>query len=1054
VNLYTEDTLVERPAMELLHTLGWDILNCYDEKFGKDGTLGRETPSEVVLVRHLREALFRLNPKMDSSAIDLAIEEIVKDRSAMAPVRANAEIYKLLKDGIPVTYRDDYDEDVDGLVQVIDWKEPSNNTYLAVNQFWITGAVYKRRADIVGFINGIPLVFMELKATHRHIENAYQENLRDYKDTIPQIFWYNGSIILSNGSQSKIGSITSTMEFFNEWKRIDSENEPTKVSLEAMLRGTCSHIKILDILENFVLFQNDEEKIIPKNHQYLGVNNAIEAVSDIKNRDGKLGVFWHTQGSGKSFSMVFFTQKILRKIPGNWTFVIVTDRNDLDTQIYKTFSSVGAVNEDCQAESCEGLRALLREDHRMVFTLIQKFQWEDVSQPVTFRDDVIVITDEAHRSQYDTLAQNMRRALPNASFIGFTGTPLVEGDSITRDVFGDYVSVYDFSAAIADGATVPLYYENRIPELQLVNEDLNDDLNNVIEEAILDDAQEAKLEREFLRQYHLITREERLDKIAADIVEHYMNRGYMGKAMVVSIDKITAVKMYIKVQTEWEKYKEKLAIRHKSADAKLNEQLKAKIAYMEETEMAVIISQSQNEVDDFRKKGIDILPIRKRMQKDSLDERFKDASHPLRIVFVCAMWITGFDVQSLSTIYLDKPMRNHTLMQTIARANRVFTGKSNGLIVDYVGVFRNLQKALSIYAKPGQSGIEAPVKNKEQLLKDLGETIRQAKEFCRSLSINLEQISVTMAGFEKIGLIDDAVDILVSNEEYKKRFTQLAGLAWRLFKSILPDINACQFEEQSQLLHSLQKKIQALSPPVSIDRVMGDIEQVLDLSIDAEGYIISDNQDNTVDLSGLDFEKMRRDFEKKHKNTEVQKLKNKIEQVLNDMVEKNKTRTDYLERFEAMIAEYNAGSKNVDLIYKDLVDFAEALSDEQKRHIQESLTEEELALFDILLKPEMQLDQKDKQQVKKAARSLLETLKNEKLVLDWRKKQQARAEVLYTIETVLDSDLPRSYSAEVFRKKCEVVYQHIYDNYYGAGRSLYSIVKTNLRSTGRTPVYM
>ncbi|MEG3058990.1 type I restriction endonuclease subunit R [Anaerorhabdus sp.] len=1039
MNPYTEDNLVERPAMELLHTMGWDILNCYDEKFGKDGTLGRETPSEVVLVRQLRAALVRLNPNMDSDAIGLAVDEITKDRSAMSPVRANKELYKLLKDGVPVSYRDEYDEDVDGLVQVIDWKTPENNTYLMVNQFWITGAVYKRRADMVGFINGIPLAFVELKATHRHIENAYNENLRDYKDTIPQIFWYNGFIILSNGSNSKIGSITSTMEFFNEWKKIDSEKEDTKVSLEAMLRGTCDHSKILDILENFVLFQNDEIKIVPKNHQFLGVNNAIEAVSDIKNRNGKLGVFWHTQGSGKSFSMVFFTQKILRKIPGNWTFVIVTDRNDLDTQIYKTFSSVGAVNEDCQAESCEGLRDLLKADHRMVFTLIQKFQWEDISQPVTLREDVIVITDEAHRSQYDTLAQNMRRALPNASFIGFTGTPLVEGDAITRDVFGDYVSVYDFSAAIADGATVPLYYENRIPELQLVNEDLNDDLNNVIEEAFLDEAQEAKLEREFLRQYQLITREERLDKIACDIVEHYMNRGYMGKAMVVSIDKVIAVKMYLKVLDEWKKYADKLKEQLQVADGALREQLQAKIAYIEETDMAVIVSSSQNEVDDFRKKGIDILPLRKRMQSEPLDENFKKAAHPLRIVFVCAMWITGFDVQSLSTIYLDKPMRNHTLMQTIARANRVFTGKSSGLIVDYVGVFRNLQKALSIYAKPGHGGIDTPVKDKEQLLVDLGETIRQAVDFCASLSIDLKKISNMEAGFDKIGLIDDAVDILVGQDEHKKRFLQLSGLSWRMFKSILPDAKAYQFEGKSQLLHSLDKKIKALAPPVNIDRVMGEIEQVLDLSIDAESYIISDDGDNIVDLSGLDFEKMRLDFEKKHKNTEVQKLKNKVEQVLSDMVEKNRTRADYLERFEKMIEEYNAGSKNVDLIYKDLVDFAEALSDEQKRHMQENISEEELALFDILIKPEMELQERERQQVKRAARYLLELLKHEKLVLDWRKKQQARAEVLYTIETVLDTDLPRSYSTEIFRKKCEVVYQHIYENYYGAGKSLYSM---------------
>ena len=1040
MNEYTEDFLVEQPAMQLLKSMGWDIKNCYDESFGKDGTLGRETASEVVLVSYLREAIKKLNPDADIDAINMAIDEITKDRSSMNMISANKEIYKLLKDGVPITYRDEYDEDVDGTIQVINWSNPENNSFLMVNQFWITGQVYKRRADIVGFINGIPLVFMELKASHKHIEDAYNQNLRDYKDTIPQLFWYNEFIILSNGSQSKIGSITSTMEFFNEWKRVDSEKESVKVSLEAMIRGVCDKEKILDILENFVLYKNDAIKIIPKNHQYLGVNQAIEAVYDIDNRDGKLGVFWHTQGSGKSFSMVFFTQKILRKIPGDWTFVVVTDRTDLDDQIYKTFSSVNAINENCQADSCEGLRQLLKEDHRMVFTLIQKFQWEDVSEPVTLRDDVIVITDEAHRSQYDTLAQNMRKALPNASFIGFTGTPLVEGDTVTRDVFGDYISVYDFSAAIEDGATVPLYYENRIPELQLINDDLNDDLNQVIEDAMLDEAQETKLEREFLREYQLITREERLDKIAEDIVEHYMNRGYMGKAMVVSIDKLTAVKMYFKVKEQWDKEIERLKEQIKTVSDKEANILKVKLRYMQETDMAVIVSSSQNEVDDFRKKGIDILPIRKRIQTENLDENFKNAEHPLRIVFVCAMWITGFDVQSLSTVYLDKPMRNHTLMQTIARANRVFEGKPNGLIVDYVGVFRNLQKALSIYAKPGQNSIEAPVRNKEQLLDDLEEAIKQSNAFCAALNIDLDAtIKAPVSSFEKIAMLDDAIELIVKKEDDKKRFQKLASLSWRLFKAVLPDKRAYQYEAKCHLLHTLNKKIKGLTTPVDIGSVMNDIELVLDMSIDTEGYIISNDENNTVDLSGLDFEKMRKDFEKKHKNTELQKLKAKVEEVLNDMLAQNKTRTDYLERFEKMIEEYNAGSKNVDLIYRDLVDFAESLSDEQKRHIKENISEEELALFDILIKPEMELAEKDKLQVKKVARRLLETLKQEKLVLDWRKKQQARADVLYTIETVLDEELPRSYSTDIYRKKCDRVYQHIYDNYYGNGQSLYSV---------------
>jgi type I restriction enzyme R subunit len=1039
MNPYTEDHLVEQPAMELLQSIGWETKNCYEEVFGKEGTLGRETASEVILTRYLCNAIKLLNPHADIDAIELAVEEITKDRSSLNPVSANQELYKLLKDGVPVTYRDEYDEQVDGRVHVIDWKNPENNSYLMVNQFWINGQVYKRRADIVGFINGIPLIFMELKANHRNIADAYNGNLRDYKDTVSQIFWYNALIILSNGSHSKVGSITSTLDFFNEWKKVDSEEEEIKVSLEAMLRGVCEHGKLMDIIENFVLYKNEAAKIIPKNHQYLGVNNAIEAVHDIKNRDGKLGVFWHTQGSGKSFSMVFFTQKILRKIPGNWTFVVVTDRNDLDDQIYKTFSSVGAINEDCQADSCEGLRQLLKEDHKMVFTLIQKFQWEDVAEPVTLRDDVIVITDEAHRSQYDTLARNMRKALPNASFIGFTGTPLMKGDAVTRDVFGDYVSVYDFSAAIEDGATVPLYYENRIPELQLINNDLNEDLNRVIEDAMLDEDQEARLEREFIREYQLITRGERLDKIAEDIVSHYMNRGYMGKAMVVSIDKLTAVKMYFRVQKEWRKYLAKLKATLKTATDNEVKALEIKIRYMEETDMAVVISSSQNEVDDFRKKDIDILPIRKRIQSGMLDENFKDAENPLRIVFVCAMWITGFDVQSLSTVYLDKPMRNHTLMQTIARANRVFEGKSNGLIVDYVGVFRNLQKALSIYAKPGTGGIEVPVKNKEQLLCDLSDIINQVDDFCVSNGVELNRIIAESKGFKKIALMDDAVDNLVTSEDIKKKFLQYASLTWRIFKAILPDIKANEFEAVCQLLRSLSEKIRSLTAPPNIDHVMADIEQVLDFSIDAEGYIITEDTENVIDLSGLDFEKMRQDFTKKHKNMEMQKLKTKIEQVLSNMVAQNRTRADYLQRFEKMIEEYNSGSKNVDIIYKNLVDLAETLSEEQKRHIQENLTEEQLALFDILAKPELDLTQKDKQQVKAVARQLIETLKNEKLVLDWRKKQQARAEVLYTIEKVLDDDLPRSFSTDLYRKKCELVYQHIYDNYYGVGRSIYDI---------------
>ena len=371
---------------------------------------------------------------------------------------------------------------------------------------------------------------------------------------------------------------------------------------------------------------------------------------------GRLGVFWHTQGSGKSFSMIFFSQKILRKFKGNYTFVIVTDRKELDEQIYTNFLSVGAVTEEeVHAESSEHLKRLLSEDHRNIFTLIHKFRTEN-GKPypvVSKRSDIIVLTDEAHRTQYDVLAGNMRAALPKAAFIAFTGTPLMVGEELTQKTFGDYVSIYNFKQSVDDGATVPLYYENRIPELQLKNEDLNEDIERIVEESVLDDEQEKKWKREFARQYHLITRNDRLEKIAEDIVAHFVSRGYQGKAMIVAIDKLTTVKMYDKVQKYWKKCIEKLKEDLKHArDDKEREVIEARITFLEETDMAVVVSSEQNEMESFNKLGLDIVSHRKRMNEEDLATKFKDADDTFRIVFVCAMWMTGFDVPCLSTLTL------------------------------------------------------------------------------------------------------------------------------------------------------------------------------------------------------------------------------------------------------------------------------------------------------------------------------------------------------------------------------------------------------------------
>jgi len=377
MNDYSESSLIELPAIELFQSLGYKYQNCFHEKFGEDETLGRETPSDVVLIPRLKSALFRLNPDLSEEAINLAIEELTRDRSSLNPVIANKEIYQLTRDGVKVAVKQaDGNEKIE-TVKVIEFDNPENNDFFLTSQFWITGEMYKRRADLIAFVNGLPLVFIELKAAHKRLINAYYNNLTDYKNTIPQLFWYNAFIILSNGSESKIGTITSDWEHFSEWKKINNEGEEGIISLDTTIKGVCEKQRFLDIFENFILFQEPKTNIIAKNHQYLGVNSAIKSFKSIKDKQGKLGVFWHTQGSGKSFSMIFFSQKILRKFKGNYTFVIVTDRKELDEQIYKNFLSVGAVTEkEVHAENCQHLKQLLRENHRNIFTLIHKFQTE------------------------------------------------------------------------------------------------------------------------------------------------------------------------------------------------------------------------------------------------------------------------------------------------------------------------------------------------------------------------------------------------------------------------------------------------------------------------------------------------------------------------------------------------------------------------------------------------------------------------------------------------------------------------------------------------------
>ena len=1046
---------VEKPSMDLLAKLGWSPVDAFSETLGAQGTLGRDSQHEVVLTHRLRFAMRKLNPEdVPDTSINEAIEVLTKDRSAMDRVRANREVHCLLRDGYQAEWADENgDKRIETLRYLDLTKDQTNNDLLAVQQMWVKGHLHNRRLDVALFVNGVPLVLMEFKEPNEWVRSAYDDNLTDYRDTIPQLFVPNCFVLLSNGSEAKIGSTYSPWEFFGDWKVIDADGTRGEIALETALRGTCDPVILLDLFENFVAYMERPGgliKNVARSHQYLGVNAAIENLRRARaEQDKRLGVFWHTQGSGKSLSMLWFTQKVLRQVQGKWTFVMVTDRTELDTQLHGEFAAAGAIPLEARvhAESITHLRELLTADHRYVFTLIQKFQPSKASgereMPVLYnRSDIIVITDEAHRSQYDTLALNMRRALPNASMMGFTGTPLIAGEEqATREQFGEYVSVYNFRDAIEDGATVPLYYENRIPELQLVNESFSDELDALLEDAELDEDAEGALARAFGTQYTLLTRPERLKTIAADLVRHFVGRGFSGKAMYVGLDKAAAVRMHDLVQEAWAEHLDELRQQHDALPELERPWLASRIALMETTDMAVVVSQSQNELKMLDDLGLDIRPHRERMNREDLAEKFKDADDPLRLVFVCAMWMTGFDAPSVSTVYLDRPMKNHTLMQTIARANRVFPEKDNGLIVDYVGVFRNLEKALAVYGAANTG--ESPIEIIDALADELNLVVAELISYCVSIGVDL--IAMREAeGFNHIAMRDAAVEALLVDEETRNDFTVKARQVRKLFKALLPNPKAAPQQRTVAAIRVLHERIIEVTrpPEVDISAVRTAVDALLDRSVGAEEYIIraaaeGSKPDPLIDLSLIDFDGLAAKFTGR-KRAETDRLAQLLRQQAIGAALRNPTRYELVERIEQLISDYNAGSVNIDEYLRRLIELSRTLTEEEERAVHEGMTEEELAIFDLLTQPDPVLTAEEREKVKASARKLLEHL-HEKLVQDWRRKVATTNDINSTIRRVLDEGLPEDpYTLDIFTSKVHLVYDHVLAAYGDDGDSAYS----------------
>lgn len=1131
----SEDRLVQATfADHLRDALGWESVYAFEqETFGAQGTLGRESESDVVLTRDLRAALERLNPGAPAEARETALTALTTIDPSRTLLQHNRHFHELIRDGVPVSWKDERGAKREAKLRVIDFSPGGvgNNRFLAVRELKIRGVRvphYNRRADLVCFVNGLPLVFIELKAVYRNIRAAYDDNLSDYlhEHSIAHAFHHNAFVVLSNGDRARYGSITSRWEHFVEWKR-NEETDQARVDAEALLDGMLDKRRLLDLVESFILFDDSRaggtRKVVARNHQVMGVNRAVASVvrqEQLKReipRDkrivryeppaanelriaegvverpsrrestprkvaarsgddlpllqrahpdlGQLGVFWHTQGSGKSYSMAYFIEKVRRTVPGAFTFVLITDREDLDDQIARTLIGCGVADEQApRAASGRDLREVLQQNHRIVFSLIHKFN-QTVQEPYSERDDIIVISDEAHRTQAGKFARNMRLALPNASFIGFTGTPIFKHDELTRRIFGGYVSRYDFKRSEEDQSTVRLVYESRGEKLGVEQLDLNDRMAEVIEQAELDDDQTAHLEKLLGRDYEVVTADDRLDKLADDFVEHCSTRWESGKSLLVCIDKVTCGRMYERIMPRWRAKQARVVAECERVEAMLGaarddeeratlgdrlQEMRAQAAWMDSTLIQIVVSEAQNEVRDFAKWGVDIIPHRVRMKQGfetpdgkriGIEDAFKDPAHPFRIAIVCAMWLTGFDVECLGTLYIDKPMKAHNLMQAIARANRVYPGKECGVIVDYNGMLKSLREALAQYALGDDDGaqgteIVAPL---EALVQALDDAIQAAEAILSSNGFDIARLHGA-TGFVRISALRDAVDALYESDETRRRFELTARQVFLRFKALIMEPSAWAYAHRHDDIEAIYKKLNERRDAADITGVLQALHRIVNEAIRASQDDEGAAPGLTVDLSTIDFEQLRDEFggRVRRKHAAVQDIRVLVEERLQRMLAQNPERMDFYRRYQEIVADYNREKDRVTIeeTFVRLVQLVRELDAEQRRAAEEGLTEDELALFDLLRRDD--ITKAERERVKRASKALLAAVQRAASeATDWRQNAATQADMHMRIYDTLWDELPRPPFTEGETKALALrIYDFQWQRGFGAGREM------------------
>ena len=1003
---------IEQVALDWLSEIGWDTARGADISAGAPGAL-RDGFGDVVLRAHLRDALERLNPELPADALDDAFRKLTRPQGATTEAR-NREFHRMLVDGVGVEYRDGNGWLRGEQAQVIDYDNPNANRFLAVNQLTVIENRNRRRLDIALFVNGLPLGVIELKNPADEDATVWTafNQLQTYKSELPTLLSFNELLIVSDGFQARMGTLTAGREWFKPWRTVSGEGleDAGRPELQVMLRGVCAPDNLLALIHDFIVFEDDGGALTKKMagyHQFHAVRVAVEEtlraterqrlVAEKRGRymtrhkpggatgDRRIGVIWHTQGSGKSLTMTFYVGAIVREpAMENPTIVVLTDRNDLDDQLFGTFSRCSELlrQPPAQADSRADLkRRLSVASGGVVFTTIQKFFPEergDTHPTLSERRNIVVIADEAHRSQYDFIdgfAHHMRGALPNASFVGFTGTPIELENANTRAVFGECISIYDIRQSVDDGATVPIFYESRLAKLSL-DEDERPTIDEDFEEATEGEEIERKerLKTKWAQMEALVGAEKRLKLVAQDIVDHFEQRldALEGKALVVCMSRRICVELYrelTRLRPEW----------HHDADDKGS--------------VKVVMTGAASDPPEWQPH------IRSKGRREELGKRFRDADDSLHITLVRDMWLTGFDAPSLHTMYLDKPMRGHNLMQAIARVNRVFKDKPGGLVVDYLGVANELKRAIDEYTDSEGDG--RPALNQE----DAVAVMLEKYEICRDMFHGFDRSNWMTGAQERMLLIPPAQEHILAQKDGKARFVTAVRDLSRAFALAVPHEEALNIRDDLAFFQHVRSALvkRAAGESRSDAELDNAVRQIVSRAVSSDEVvdIFAAAGLKTPDISVLSDEFLTEIRDMPHRNLAVELLQKLIKGELSIRRRKNVVQArSFAEMLEQTLRRYENRAIEAAQVIEELIQIAREMREASERGEKLGLSDDELAFYDALETNDSAVQVLGDDTLRAIARELVETVRRN-VTIDWTLREDARARLRVLVRRLL-----------------------------------------------------